>query len=119
MAVAHDLNLLAEQQRKDSARKFVIESAHRLYEFRRRIASLEAGEFQAWQDARTLAQDIIRGASPLGLGLLSACAREVQHFADRRFEPGSLPPNLSLYMMSALDTLAMELERLEHDQDLR
>lgn len=119
MAVAHDLDLLAEQRRKESARKFVIETAHRLYQFRQRTAALEAGEVQAWQDARLLAQEVVRGASPLGLGLLGACAREVQHFADRRFEPGSLPPNLSLYMLSALDTLAMELERLQHDQDLR
>jgi hypothetical protein len=119
MAVAHDLNLLAEQQRKETARVFVLESAQRLYKLRQKTASLEAGDLQAWQDARTLAQDLVRAATPLGLGLLVACAKEVLHFAERRFSAERMVPDLSLYMLSALATLGMELERLEHDHDLR
>ena len=119
MAVAHDLNLLAEQQRKETARAFVVASAQRLYQLRQQTASLEAGKLDAWQDARLLAQELIRSANPLGLGLLAACAKEVLHFAERRFSAEKMVPDLALYMLSALATLGMELERLEHDHDLR
>jgi len=119
MSVAHDLNALEEQKRKEDARKLVGESAHRLYELRRRTTALETGDVAAWDEAGALANDLIRAAAPLDLGLLVACAKEVLHFTARRAAGPPYEPNLVLYLLSALDTLGMELERLRHDKDLR
>jgi hypothetical protein len=119
MTVAHDLNPLEEHQRKDAARNFVFDASQTLYRFRQRTSELEAGDEAAWHDARSIAQDLIRGATPLQLGLLVACGKEVMIFADRFFAGEPLQPDLTLYMLSALDTVGMELERLQHDRDLR
>lgn len=119
MSVAHDLDLLAEQRRKETARKLVAEAAHDLYQFRRRTAALEGGDHATWADARLLAQGLIRAAAPLDLGLLVACAKEVLLFAEKRVDGEAVSPDLTLYLLSALDTLGMELERLRHDRDLR
>lgn len=119
MSVAHDLNALEEQKRKEDARKLVHESAWRLHELRRKTALLEAGDAGAWEEAGALARDVIRAAVPLDLGLLVACAKEVLHFTVLRAAGTPYDANLVLYLLSALDTLGMELERLRHDKELR
>jgi hypothetical protein len=119
MSVAHDLNALEEQKRKESARKLVGDAAHRLYELRRKTALLESGDPIAWEEAAALARSLIDAAAPLDLGLLVACAKEVLHFATRRAAGAPFEANLVLYLLSGLDTLGMELERLRHDQELR
>ena len=119
MSVAHDLNALEEQKRKEAARKIVIDSAHRLYELRRKTVLLEAGDIGAWTDADTLARDLIRDGATLDLGLLVACAKEVLHFTTRRAAGAPLDANFVLYLLTGLDTLGMELERLRCDKDLR
>ena len=118
MSVAHDLNALEEQRRKDAARQFVTDAAHRLYALRHKTRLLEAGDAAAWEQAGAFAQEMIRAGTTLELGLLVACAKEVLHFTARKVA-APYEPNLTLYLLSGLDTLAMELERLRHDKDLR
>jgi hypothetical protein len=118
MSVAHDLNALEEQRRKDAAREFVSDAAHRLSRLRQKTRLLEAGDPPVWEEARRFAQEVIRRGATLELGLLVACAKEVLHFTARKIA-APREPNLELYLLSGLDTLAMELERLRHDKDLR
>jgi hypothetical protein len=119
MSVAHDLDALEEQKRREAARRLVDETAHRLYELRRNTPLLEAGDFETWEQAGTLARELIRAGTALDLGLLVACAKEVLHFATRRTAGPPPEANLVLYLLTSLDTLGMELERLRHDKDLR
>ena len=119
MSVAHDLNALEEQKRKEAARKLVNDSAQRLYALRHRTIDLEAGHAAAWDAADALARDLIREGAALDLGLLVACAQEVFHFTTRRASGAPLEPNIVLYLLTGLDTLGMELERLRCDKDLR
>jgi hypothetical protein len=119
MSVAHDLNSLEEQKRKDAARKLVTHAAQRLYELRRKSHLIEQGDATAWEEAGALAQDVVRTASTLDLGLLVACAKEVLHFTAQRAAGTPHEPDLVLYLLTGLDTLGMELERLRHDKDLR
>ncbi len=119
MSVAHDLNLLEEQKRKEAARKLVAEAARKLQGFRMKSRLIETDDETAWQEARFMAQELIWAATPLDLRLLVACSNEVLHFVERRFAGEPLHPDLALYMLSALDTLGMELERLQCDRDLR
>jgi hypothetical protein len=118
MSVAHDLNALEEQRRKDAARDFVADAAHRLSGLRQQTRLLEAGDVATWKAASTFAQDLIRRGTTLELGLLVACAKEVLHFTARK-ATAPHEPNLLLYLLSGLDTLSMELERLRHDKDPR
>jgi hypothetical protein len=118
MSVAHDLNALEEQRRKEAARELVTDAARRLSLLRQQTRSIESGDVATWEAAGSLAQELIRRGTTLELGLLVACAKEVLYFTARR---GAAPrdPDLALYLLSGLDTLAMELERLRHDRDLR
>jgi hypothetical protein len=118
MSVAHDLNALDEQKRKETARRLVNDAARRLAVMRQHTRLLEAGDVAAWEDAAAFARDLVRAGTELELGLLVACAREVLHFTARKIT-APREPNLVLYLLSGLDTLAMELERLRHDKDLR
>lgn len=119
MSVAHDLNALEEQKRKEAARNLVSEAFRRVQALRRRSDFLEAGHAPSWEEAGVLANDLIRAAGPLDLGLLVACAKEVLHFTTRRASGAPLEPNLALYLVTGLDTLALELERLRSDKGLR
>lgn len=119
MSVAHDFDPVAEEKRKELARAVVRKATEALQALRSKVAELEAGDPGTWQEARYLAQEVIRGAGPLGLGLMSACAKEVLLFADRRFATESVSPQLALIMLSALDTLEMEVSRLRADHNLR
>lgn len=118
MSVAHDLNALEEQRRKEAARELVIDAAQRLSVMRLDTRLIEAGDGAAWEAAGAFAQELIRRGTTLELGLLVACAKEVLHFTARKVV-APREPNLVLYLLSGLDTLAMELERLRHDKDLR
>lgn len=119
MSVAHDLNSLEEQKRKEAARRLVTDATHRLHELRRKTHSIEHGDVAAWEAAHALAHDLVRAGAPLDLGLLVACAKEVLHFTTRRAAGAALEPDLVLYLLTGLDTLGMELERLRYDKDLR
>jgi hypothetical protein len=119
MSVAHDLNALEEQKRKDAARKFIVDAAQRLYELRRRSVFLGAGDPAAWDEADRLARELIRDGATLDLGLLVACAKEVLYFTTRRAQGAPFDANTVLYLLTGLDTLGMEIERLRCDKDLR
>jgi hypothetical protein len=118
MSAANHFDPIAEEKRKEQARVLVRQLTLELRALRMQFAKLEAGDTRVWQHARLLAQGVIRDAAHLELGLLVACAREVEIFAERRFAGEPTDGDLTLYLMSALDTLAMELERLRHDQGL-
>jgi hypothetical protein len=104
MSVAHDLDFIADEKRKEAARLLVREYSQVLYAFRRQGTLLEAGDLATWRQARNIALEITQKGSQLGLGLLVACAKEVLVFADRRLEASRV---------------GMELERLQHDRDLK
>ena len=119
MSVANDLNALDERKRQDAARKLIAEAMQRLSELRRKTDLLEAGVRATWEETNTLAMHLVQVGGPLDLGLLVACAREVLHFTTRRLGGEEMTPQLALYLQSALDTLEMELDRLDRDQELR
>jgi hypothetical protein len=119
MSVAHDLDALDERKRKDAALELVNGAAHRLHALRHNTSLVERGDVAAWEQIEAFARELIRLGQPLELGLLVACAKEVLHFTARRKAGAPCEPNLVLYLLSGLDTLAMELERLRHDKDLR
>src|SRR5215475_1511640 len=102
MSVAHDLNALEEQKRKEAARKLVFDSAQRVFDLRRKADLLGAGHPATWEEAGALARELIRAAGPLDLGLLVACAKEVLHFTTRRRAGPPFEPSLGLYLVSAL-----------------
>jgi len=119
MSVAHDIDPVEEEKRREQSRRFIRATLLQLQNLRIKTANFEAGDQATWHEARFMAQQVIKEAEGLKLGLLSACAKEVLHFAVKFFSAEPHPPYLKLYMFSALDTLEMELERLRHDQGLR
>ncbi|HTU65309.1 MAG TPA: hypothetical protein VMF52_05130 [Steroidobacteraceae bacterium] len=119
MSVAHDLNVIDEQKRKESAQTLVAETSRQLRELRLGTAALESGDDAQWREARVFALELIQAATPLELSLLIACAKEVLHFSERRFAFNTNPQTITLYMLSALETLALELERLKRDPNAR
>jgi hypothetical protein len=118
MSVAHDFDPVAEERRKELSRALLRKIGQELRALRAKNSDLEANDAATWQEARHLAREVIREAAPLELGLLIACAKEVLIFAERRFGEGPVRPDVVLYLLSALDTLGMEVERLRHDRGL-
>jgi hypothetical protein len=119
MSVANDFDPIAEERRKELARALIRKAMRALLDLRLKSTSLEQGDQATWQETRFFAQELIREAAPLELPLLVACAKEVLAFTEKKFAGEPLFPDLVLYTISALDTVAMELERLRHDRDLR
>jgi hypothetical protein len=119
MSVAHDFDPLAEERRKELRRALLRKIGQELRDLRMKAPELQANDVATWQEARHLAREVIREATPLDLGLLIACAKEVLIFAEQRFAEGPARPEVVLYLLSALDTLGMEVERLRYDRGLR
>jgi hypothetical protein len=119
MNAANDLDPIAEELRRERVQALLRRSMRILLDLRLASAKLDTGDPGTWQQVRSFSQELVRESTLLDLPLLLACAREALVFAEKRFAGAPLYPDLVLYMLSALDTLAMEVERLRHDRDLR
>jgi hypothetical protein len=119
MNVAHDVNSIEEARRKEAARTLVRKTIRALYGLRLRRALIESGDLGIWVEAHSLAENVIASATPLELKLLVACAREVAQFAGGHDGIAKPRREMTLNLLSSLDTLGMELERLKNDRDLR
>lgn len=119
MSVAHDLNRIDEEKRKEAARALIVALEPTLQGLRSRVSEFSTGDLGIWRETRVFAQEAIRAATPLELHLLVACAKEVLYFTEVKFSTGSIYPRVATHMSSALDTVAMELMRLKTARELQ
>jgi hypothetical protein len=74
---------------------------------------LEAGDAAAWGEIQILAHNIAARALTLKLGLLNACARELENLADEKLAGAAVDAFFMQCMSSGIETIALEIEALK------
>jgi hypothetical protein len=87
-----------------------------LEHMRRSVPQLIAGDPATWQELRFTAQRASGMAKTLDLGILGACAKELAALADEKFAGAALDAQFLLGVTSAIDMVALEVDRLRNVQ---
>lgn len=102
----------ADDQRKRLIGLFVQRTLDDVEQMRRDVPQLIAGDVAAWQDLRIAAQRAAAFARSLELGALGARAADLAAFADEKLSGAPLDTQLLMATTTAIETLAIELNRL-------
>jgi hypothetical protein len=102
----------AEEKRKQLIKLFLQRTFDDVEHMRRSVPDLIAGDQAAWQELRFAAQRAASMAKSLELGILAACARELAALAEEKFAGIALDAHFLLGVTSAIEVLAIELDRL-------
>jgi hypothetical protein len=100
--------------RERQAREFLADATRDLQRTRALAVRLESGDRAAWAEVQNLAHNMAARAAALKLGLLDACARELENLADEHLAGAPLDGFLLHCLASALETVALEIESLKH-----
>jgi hypothetical protein len=76
------------------------------------IAELEAGNDAAWSRVENVAHNLVARSQILKLGLLNACARELQQLVDEYRKGAPLDTLFMQCIHGAVETLALEIDSL-------
>ncbi len=109
MNETHDPALQADARRNELISLFLVRTVNDVEQMRRNVPSLISGNDAAWRHLRFCAQRIRGTAHGLGLGVLSACARELEQLAEERFARARIDEQFLLSVTSAIEMMAIEL----------
>jgi hypothetical protein len=90
--------------------EFLHQSSEDLARLRALVADLAAGDLGAWAHACTLAHNIAAGANANNLGVLTACARELDQLLCERRPNELADAFLMSCIASAIEAVALEIE---------
>jgi hypothetical protein len=102
----------AEEKRQQLIELFLKRTLEDVEHMRRSIPLLIAADQAAWQELRFTAQRASGMAKSLELGILAACAKELAALADEKFAGKALDAHFLLSVTSAIEVVAIELDRL-------
>lgn len=105
----------AEVKRKQLIELFLKRTLEDVEHMRRSVPQLIAGDQATWQELRFAAQRAAGMAKSLELGVLGACATELTALANERFSGTALDAHFLLSVTSAIEMVAIELDRLGRD----
>ena len=77
------------------------------------LPDLEADDAAAWTRLQNLAHNLNARSQILRLGILNACARELQQLVEQRQSGASADGFFMQCVNSAIETLALEIEALK------
>ena len=99
--------------RERQLREFLDDATRDLQRTRGLAARLEANDAAAWGEVQNLAHNIAARALTLKLGLLNACARELENLADENLAGTPADAFFMQCTSSAIETIALEIEALK------
>jgi hypothetical protein len=105
---AHD----ADARRNELTALFLRRTLEEVEQMRRNVPLLISGDDAAWRHLRFCAQRMRGTANGLELGVLSACARELEGLAEERFGRTEVDAHFLLSVTSAIEMVAIELNEL-------
>ncbi len=108
----HDPAFEADARRDELISLFLGRTVEEVEQMRRNVPSLIAGDDAAWRHLRFCAQRIRGTAHALDLGVLSACARELEALAEERFKRTDIDAHFLLSVTSAIEMVAIELAEI-------
>lgn len=112
MNETHDPAMAADARHTELISLFLVRTVDDVEQMRRNVPALIAGDDAAWRHLRFCAQRIRGTAHGLDLGVLSACARELELLAEERFTRGEIDAQFLLSVTSAIEMVAIELNRI-------
>lgn len=112
----HDPAIDADARRQELTALFLRRTLDEVEQMRRNVPQLIAGDDGAWRHLRFCAQRMRGTANGLELGVLSACARELEGLAEERFTRVELDAHFLLSVTSAIEMVAIELNELFKQQ---
>lgn len=99
--------------RERQVREFLDDATRDLQRMRGIAACLEANDAVAWGEVQNLAHNIAARASTLKLGLLNACARELENLVDENLAGAPVDAFFVQCTSSAIETIALEIAVLK------
>ena len=77
------------------------------------IFEVEAGETATWERFENIAHNLVARSGILKLGVMNACARELQQLVAERQKTGTLDAFFLQCLSSAIETIALEVDALK------
>lgn len=93
--------------------EFLADAAQDVGRMRGMVFELEAGETATWERLENIVHNLAARSGILKLGVMNACARELQQLVDERQRGGALDPFFVQCLSSAIETLALEIDALK------
>ena len=104
----------AEKERqRQMLDEFLSDATRDVERMRALIAELEAGDGTAWGRVQNTAHNLAARAMALKLGVLNACARELEQLTNERLNGAPLDKFFMQCVASAIETLALEIAALK------
>jgi len=113
MADLRDRETVERERHRIQVEEFLGDARQDVARLRGLVPELEAGDLATWARLQTIAHNLAARSQILKLGILNACARELQQLVDER-QKGAAVDNFFLQCVnSAIETLALEIEALK------
>jgi len=113
MADLRDRETVERERHRIQVEEFLGDARQDVARLRSMVPELEAGDLATWARLQTIAHNLAARSQILKLGILNACARELQQLVDER-QKGAAIDNFFLQCVnSAIETLALEIEALK------
>jgi hypothetical protein len=105
----------AEAKRRKLIEEFLQRTRGEVQQMLASLPQLEAGDAAAWQEVRFFAQRIVVTSEQLKLGIMRGCASDLEKIAQDRFSGKPLTAFVVQCLLSGIDMLSMEVDRLASD----
>jgi HPt (histidine-containing phosphotransfer) domain-containing protein len=103
----------AERERhRQMLAEFLADATRDVERMRGMLTALDAGDAAAWARVQNLAHNLGARSQALKLGVMNACARELEHLTQDRENGAPLDDFFRQCVSSAIETLALEIETL-------
>jgi hypothetical protein len=101
------------ERRRHQLEEFLVDATRDSERMRALLAELEAGDPAAWSRVQNIAHNLGARALALKLGLLNACARELERLTDERQDGAPLDGFFMQCVGAAIETIALEIAALK------
>jgi hypothetical protein len=101
------------ERQRHQLEEFLVDATRDSERMRALLAELEAGDPAAWSRVQNIAHNLGARALALKLGLLNACARELERLTDERQDGAPLDGFFMQCVGAAIETIALEIAALK------
>jgi hypothetical protein len=112
MSVARFSEPAAEEARRRETEQFLLMTVSAIERMRQSVPQLEKGDQATWQELRFASHNLVEKAAKLEVGIVGACAKEIEKLAEEKFAGAVIDDFFMLCATSAIETLSMEVKRL-------
>lgn len=101
------------ERHRQQLEEFLSDATRDVERMRGLVVELEAGDIAAWTRVQNIAHNLGARSQALKLGVMTACARELEQLTDERQNGAPLDGFFIQCVTSAIETLAIEVASLK------